>query len=150
MKVLHFAFGEDENNGYLPPIGTGETVLYIREPTTTRLQRGWLEGLDEKTLAFVRAYTACEDRPVDECVGSDPRSHFQRGRLGRDPHEDYLCLGNEARMNTPSTLGNNWKWRMKKDDITPGLLKNPRHVKALRTGLGAKEYEKTASVSERI
>ena len=25
--------------------------------------------------------------------------------------EDLLGLGPEARMNTPSTLGNNWKWR---------------------------------------
>lgn len=28
--------------------------------------------------------------------------------------QDLLHLGSEARMNTPSTLGNNWKWRMKK------------------------------------
>lgn len=26
-------------------------------------------------------------------------------------------------MNTPSTLGENWKWRLKKDEITEDLLK---------------------------
>ncbi len=25
---------------------------------------------------------------------------------------DYLNLGDEARINEPSTLGGNWKWRM--------------------------------------
>ncbi len=25
--------------------------------------------------------------------------------------QDVLGLGNEARMNTPSTLGGNWQWR---------------------------------------
>ncbi len=28
------------------------------------------------------------------------------------PAQDYLCLPNSARINTPSTLGGNWKWRM--------------------------------------
>ncbi len=28
------------------------------------------------------------------------------------PIQDYLCLDNTARMNTPSTVGTNWKWRV--------------------------------------
>ena len=35
--------------------------------------------------------------------------------------QDILGLGSEGRMNTPSTLGNNWKWRMKKDAIDDKL-----------------------------
>jgi len=35
------------------------------------------------------------------------------------PLQDILCLGNEARMNFPGTVGgNNWLWRYKKGDIT--------------------------------
>ena len=30
------------------------------------------------------------------------------------PMQDYLGLGSEARINTPSTLGENWQWRMEK------------------------------------
>ena len=40
------------------------------------------------------------------------------------PMQDYLKLGGEARMNVPSTLGTNWKWRMKKDALTPELAKH--------------------------
>ena len=35
--------------------------------------------------------------------------------------QDYLGLGGEARTNLPSTLGDNWKWRMKKEEMTGQL-----------------------------
>lgn len=38
------------------------------------------------------------------------------------PMQDLLELGDEARMNTPSTLGNNWDWRMKKEAITNKII----------------------------
>lgn len=35
--------------------------------------------------------------------------------------QDFLSLGNEARMNFPSTLGGNWKWRIRKYELTDEL-----------------------------
>ena len=37
------------------------------------------------------------------------------------PVQDILGLGSEARMNTPSTLGGNWTWRVNKADLTQEL-----------------------------
>ena len=37
------------------------------------------------------------------------------------PAQDYLSLTKEARMNTPSTLGCNWHWRMKEGDFSEEL-----------------------------
>ena len=37
------------------------------------------------------------------------------------PLQDYLCLGNEARINTPSTTGDNWKWRYEQGVLTEEL-----------------------------
>ena len=37
--------------------------------------------------------------------------------------QDFLGLGNEARMNVPSVLGGNWIWRMRKEDLTEKLAK---------------------------
>jgi 4-alpha-glucanotransferase len=37
------------------------------------------------------------------------------------PLQDYLYLGSEARINTPSTLGDNWKWRVRSDVFTKEL-----------------------------
>ena len=42
--------------------------------------------------------------------------------------QDILGLGNEARMNTPSTVGDNWKWRMLKGSLTK---KKAKELKAL-------------------
>lgn len=44
------------------------------------------------------------------------------------PVQDYLGLGDWARTNEPSTLGKNWRWRMKKDDLTPELLAKCREM----------------------
>ena len=35
--------------------------------------------------------------------------------------QDYLGLGAESRMNTPSVLGGNWQWRLQKNQITDEL-----------------------------
>ena len=37
--------------------------------------------------------------------------------------QDYLMLDNHARMNTPSTLGGNWRWRMKPNALTETVKK---------------------------
>ena len=39
------------------------------------------------------------------------------------PMQDILGLGSRARMNTPATLGCNWKWRAEKKDINRKLAK---------------------------
>ena len=31
--------------------------------------------------------------------------------------QDLLKLGNEARMNAPSTVGYNWRWRLNKEQL---------------------------------
>jgi 4-alpha-glucanotransferase len=40
------------------------------------------------------------------------------------PMQDYLGLGSEARMNTPSTIGSNWRWRMTEDQFTEDLCRD--------------------------
>ena len=40
--------------------------------------------------------------------------------------QDLLRFGAEARMNIPSTIGDNWDWRMLNDDITVDLKEKLR------------------------
>ena len=51
---------------------------------------------------------------------------IQNGTLDRNKFryyilQDYLYLGSEARINTPSTLGDNWKWRVRSNVFTKQL-----------------------------
>lgn len=122
MKVLLFAFDESENSSYLPHKYDKNCIVYTGTHDN-ETARGWLSGLSGHDLEFVRAYTACEDRPVEECVWALIRAAVSSvAEMAVIPIQDYLCLGNEARMNAPSTLGDNWKWRLTKDQITPELI----------------------------
>ena len=47
------------------------------------------------------------------------------------PIQDYLCLDASARINTPSTLGGNWVWRLKKDQISGELIEKIRRMTKL-------------------
>ena len=40
--------------------------------------------------------------------------------------QDLLSKDSDARMNTPSTVGENWCWRAQKDDITKELAEKLR------------------------
>ena len=49
------------------------------------------------------------------------------------PLQDFLCLGSEARINTPSTLGNNWTWRVRGELLTDELAENIKKM-VVKTG----------------
>ena len=58
------------------------------------------------------------------------------GNLAIIPMQDFLCLGNEAIINNPSTLGGNWEWIMGKKDFTSKLAKR-MHILATTYGRAA-------------
>jgi 4-alpha-glucanotransferase len=37
------------------------------------------------------------------------------------PMQDFLGLGSEARINTPGTSSNNWRWRVREDQLNKGV-----------------------------
>ena len=47
------------------------------------------------------------------------------------PVQDYIGLGSEARLNEPSTLGNNWKWRLKDGELTHEICHKARRMARL-------------------
>jgi 4-alpha-glucanotransferase len=42
-------------------------------------------------------------------------------KLAIAPLQDYLGLGSEARINTPGTSSNNWRWRVREDQLDNGV-----------------------------
>ena len=59
----------------------------------------------------------------------DPAWEFMRiamaspARTAIMPMQDVLRLDERARMNTPATIGNNWRWRMQVDYANGGLAR---------------------------
>jgi 4-alpha-glucanotransferase len=50
------------------------------------------------------------------------------GNLCVIPMQDWLLLGDEARINTPSTTGKNWVWRMDRGAASPELAAQIRRM----------------------
>lgn len=119
MKVLQFAFDSREENDYLPHnYGTNSVVYTGTHDNDTTV--GWLSDLNRKDKAFAKKYLNIK-------TNKDIHWTFIRAALSSVaetaiiPMQDYLGLGKEARINTPSTLGYNWEWRMKKGQATEEL-----------------------------
>ncbi|WP_026507022.1 4-alpha-glucanotransferase [Butyrivibrio sp. MC2013] len=119
MKVLQFAFDSREDSDYLPHNYTQNCVVYTgtHDNETTR---GWFETCPSKDRTFAKQYLDIHSR-------KDIAWKFIRCALGSVadtciiPIQDYLNLDDSARINTPSTLGGNWEWRLVEGDLTDEL-----------------------------
>ena len=119
MKVLQFAFDSREESDYLPHNYTQNSVVYTgtHDNTTTA---DWELSAPAGDVAFARRYLDVEG-------DADFTRRFIRAALASVsdtaviPMPDWLGLGAEARINTPSTLGGNWLWRMDPAALTDAL-----------------------------
>ncbi len=110
MKVLHFAFNAGQDSEYLPHNYDRNCVVYTgtHDNDTTI---GWYQSKNRADKQFVRNY-------LNVRKGVNINFTLIRAALSSVadtaiiPMQDYLGLSNEARINTPSTLGDNWRWRM--------------------------------------
>ncbi len=121
MKVMEFAFDSREAGDYLPYHYTRNCVAYTGTHDNQTLA-AWYGELTPEDQAFAAEYLQLAGRSTEEMVWS-----FIRLTLGcvADtavvPMQDYLCLGAQARMNQPATLGENWRWRMLRGEFTDEL-----------------------------
>ena len=85
---------------------------------------GWYQRLNKDDRKFALKYMGRKNLSVKKAVWEIIRlAQASVADTCIIPIQDYLCLGNEARINQPSTLGGNWIWRLGKGEITDKLLK---------------------------
>ena len=56
--------------------------------------------------------------------------------------QDILGYGNDAKINSPSTIGVNWKWRMIDSDFDPELAKRIKEMSKIYGRYGNGQTEK--------
>lgn len=128
MKVLQFAFSTGERSVYLPYFYDHNCVVYTgtHDNDTTR---GWYETMDEDEKAFTADYLDNEDTSKEEITWDFIRLAVASvADLAVIPLQDYLNVGKEGRINTPSTLGGNWTWRLQKGQFTPDVIRRCRKL----------------------
>ncbi len=131
MKVLEFAFDDSEDSNYLPHKYQENCVVYTGTHDNMTLQ-AWYRDLDEDTKKFAVRYLGNERTPQGEIHWDYIRLALQsKADLAIIPVQDYLGLGDWARINEPSTLGKNWRWRMEAGDLTEELIARCRDMAQL-------------------
>ena len=119
MKVLQFAFDGNTENAYLPHNHTKNAVVYTgtHDNDTTR---GWYTTSDPEQQELIDKYAGicCSQSATWELIRLAMQSVADTAII---PIQDYLDYGSAARINTPSTLGGNWCWRLVPGELTEEL-----------------------------
>ena len=116
MKVLEFAFDSRDTGSasdYLPHNYQENCVVYTGTHDNETVTGWFCHGLQEEEKQMVREYF-CAEQIADEKMYLPLICGAMRSvaKLCVIPMQDIFGYGNETRMNTPSTTGNNWKWRL--------------------------------------
>ena len=124
MKVLEFAFDSRDSgsaNDYLPHNYTENSVVYTGTHDNETLA-GWFKSITKEEQMLARKYL-CDERTPLKLLHKSFIALAMRSaaRTCIIPMQDYLGLGNECRINTPSTIGINWRWRVAAEQLTAEL-----------------------------
>lgn len=126
MNIIEFAFDGSPDNSHLPHNYKPNSLVY-----------GGTH--DNETVAgFFNAKKASELKYAYEYLGVDNKNDIPAAVL-RAAYasvsaiaifqvQDILEIGNESRMNTPSTVGDNWKWRLTKGALTKKKAKELKRL----------------------
>lgn len=148
MKVLEFAFDarDDSTSEYLPFMYGTNSVVYTGTHDNETLTEWFCESIPAEDKRAVRDYLCNYETPDEEmyypmvCAAMASVS-----KMCIIPMQDLLGFGKESRMNTPSTLGNNWKWRLRGDEFSEALVEKLYKTTKVYGRLNPKCKEKEAA-----
>jgi 4-alpha-glucanotransferase len=122
MKVLVFAFDNDNPRHPFLPHTYGTNCVVYTGTHDTNTARGWFE----------QEATPEARQRLFRYLGKEIQSHqipWEMLRLGMmsvanyiiTPVQDILGLSSSSRMNLPSTSSGNWRWRVRQEDLSEFL-----------------------------
>ena len=133
MRILQFAFDARESglnpaNPFLPHNYNTASVVYTGTHDNDTMA-GWLESATPAELSAVDLYLGYS--PADRVRALMREAMKSVADFSVFPVQDLLGLGKSARMNTPSTLGGNWEWRLLSGQLTAALAQELRDLSGL-------------------
>ena len=114
MSVLQFGFsGDISSNPHHPHNILHDQIVYTGTHDNNTA-RGWFASATEEEKANVRSLVE-----AGECISETliRLAQTSNSPISIIPLQDYLDLGEEARMNIPGQKGNNWSWRFAWPDL---------------------------------
>ena len=130
MRVLQFAFdARDSTSAYLPHCFVPHCVAYTGTHDNDTIQ-GWMDAAPPESVQYAREYLRL-NKSEGYHWGMMRNLWASVADLTVVQAQDLLGLGNEARINVPSTVGTNWLWRARPGSFPAKLAKKLRHEMSL-------------------
>ncbi len=142
MKIFQFAFASDPDDDFLPHNYPVNCVAYTGSHDNNTC-RGWYDNAPEQERDFCRRYLARSGDDISWSMICTLWKSVAAWVLA--PMQDFLSLGEWARMNYPGTPSGNWNWRMHPNAITESLVSRLHETNFLYGRLP--EQEKQAYLS---
>jgi 4-alpha-glucanotransferase len=129
MAILQFAFSTDpQAPTFRPHNYEQQLVAYTGGHDNDTMFGWWRSGVAQSTRTQADVKKEYADAQNYFGVSADELDRGVNWIFIREvmksvantvlfPMQDVLGRGSEARMNTPGTLGDNWTWRLKPDDL---------------------------------
>lgn len=128
MKVLEFAFDGNRRNDHLPYNWIPNIVAYGGTHDNDTLM-GYFTGLQHWELGYIREYMECREGTIEDLVDKIFKTAYASvADLIIFQMQDVLKIGNIGRMNLPSSMGTNWRWRMLQGQFGPQEIERLRYL----------------------
>lgn len=118
MRVLQFAFAEDESNYFLPDHYVPNSVAYLgTHDNDTSL--GWWNTATQGEKTFAQKYLGSDGQRIHwDMIEAISKSESNMVII---PMQDVLGLSADHRMNFPGRQEGNWLWRFLWEQVSPEL-----------------------------
>ncbi len=126
MNIIEFAFDGTPENTHLPHNYKPNSLVYGGTHDNETVA-GFFMGKKTKELKYAFKYLGVDNK-ADIPKAVLRAAYASVAAIAVFQVQDVLGLDNSARMNTPSTVGNNWKWRMKKGSLTVAHAKELKEL----------------------
>jgi 4-alpha-glucanotransferase len=114
MRILQFAFGEDERNYFLPHHYVANCVAYTgTHDNDTSV--GWFNTARENEKGFANRYLNFDGNEINWQMINILSASAANTVIY--PLQDVIGLNSEHRMNMPGTSVGNWAWRFSWNQI---------------------------------
>ena len=115
MKILQFAFDGNSDNPYLPENIKNENWIVYTGTHDNSTSQGWWREMDQDRKEQIRK----------RIVNYENFTSWELIKIGMEtkanlfiaPMQDLLNLDDDARLNKPGTIENNWSWRLPRNDL---------------------------------
>lgn len=124
MKILMFGFNRDASKNPHHPCNYVENSVVYTGTHDNNTVKGWFENETD----------AAQRKRLFDYIGhgvSTGRIHWEFIKMAMRavsdiaiiPLQDVLGLGQQARMNRPAAVKNNWRWRLAPQQMRPAIFK---------------------------